>query len=342
MKLTIILPAYNVESIINETIQAICNQSFKDWELIAIDDGSQDNTYELLQRFSENDSRIQVIKQKNQGYRSVRNRGIENARGKYITFIDSDDIIDDNFLENLVSLMESKKSDLIISGYKKITEGGRIVGEVKYKNCESNNPLEDIGLRMIGSDPSASDSIMPVVWSNCYKTSIILENNIRFIDSKNIPSEDLVFNLEYLNCIKRAHVSSIVGYYYRLSSGSITRKLSREKIFIHAEMIGILKNTWKNKFSDREAFKNRLEMNFLIGLRGDLFRKSEEENVLQLLKHHSQVFRDKNINAIISEIEMQKYSFSRKIFIVIIKCRMTFLTVLASVLLNMKSHYRSK
>ena len=103
---SVIVPAYNVENYIGKGIESVINQSFKNIELIVVDDGSTDKTYSIARQYSSKDNRIKVLRQKNKGVSAARNRGIMEASGKYLIFLDSDDWLDENTVEVLVDLQK--------------------------------------------------------------------------------------------------------------------------------------------------------------------------------------------------------------------------------------------
>ena len=113
VKVSVIIPVFNVEKYLKECIESISNQSLKDIEIICIDDGSTDNSLNILNEYADNDSRFKIILQDNLGPGAARNEGISIAEGKYIYFMDSDDILELNALEDLYHLSEDKKTDFI-------------------------------------------------------------------------------------------------------------------------------------------------------------------------------------------------------------------------------------
>ena len=125
-KLSVVLPVYNVESYVSKCIDSILNQTFKDFELIIIDDGSTDSSSAICEHYKNIDSRIQLIKQKNQGLSAARNHGIQLAQGEFISFIDSDDWIDSTMYADLLSLITSDV-DIVVCGHRVVTESGEIL-----------------------------------------------------------------------------------------------------------------------------------------------------------------------------------------------------------------------
>ena len=108
---SVIIPVYNVEKYLKDCINSILNQTYSNWEMILVDDGSVDNSGDICDKFSKNDSRIHVIHQTNKGVSFARNKGIEKANGEYLIFIDSDDWIENNMFEEMITAINNTKAD---------------------------------------------------------------------------------------------------------------------------------------------------------------------------------------------------------------------------------------
>ena len=113
---TIVVPVYNVEKYLRKCLNSIVNQTYENIEIICVDDGSPDNSINILNEFAQSDKRVKIIRQENQGLSGARNTGINNAIGKYIMFIDSDDWIELNMVELMVNKIENENLDLVVCG----------------------------------------------------------------------------------------------------------------------------------------------------------------------------------------------------------------------------------
>ena len=172
-KISVIVPVYNAANYIAKCIQSVQNQTFSSWELILIDDGSQDNSLDIIRRFAIEDDRIKVIHQENSGAGMARNNGIENAIGDYIVFLDSDDYISEKYL----SLLSSHNEDVVFIDVEAVDEGGNVVRREylsQYKNMDKDDFLR---AQMTGK----------INWGGvrkAVKRKIIDTNNIRYSDHK--------------------------------------------------------------------------------------------------------------------------------------------------------------
>ena len=122
---SIITPLYNGEKYVAKTIESVLSQTYKDWEMIIVNDGSKDNSEQIAKEYAAKDSRIKVFLQPNGGSASARNNGIQRAEGRYICLLDADDLWDSNFLESQLNLMREKNAQLVYSSYRRIDENGK-------------------------------------------------------------------------------------------------------------------------------------------------------------------------------------------------------------------------
>ena len=138
---SIIMPLYNGEKFIKITLESVLKQTYKNWELLITNDGSKDSSPKIVEEYAKKDERIKLFNQINRGSAAARNNSLKEAKGKYIVFLDSDDIWEDNFLEKQIKFLKEKNASLVFSSYRRINEEGKeildpfIVPEkVGYKN----------------------------------------------------------------------------------------------------------------------------------------------------------------------------------------------------------------
>ena len=213
-KISIIVPVYNVEKYLPRCIDSILSQTFKDFELLLIDDGSPDNSGKICDEYAQKDSRVRVFHKPNGGVSSARNLGLDNAQGEWITFIDSDDYIGDDFLE----IPDNTLEDLLIQNYKLIIDG-----ELFLKSFEKKVIL-DSGMKDLVNENIAK-RIYRVPWAKFFKKSIIDNNNIRFADGVKI-GEDTLFVLDYLCFTRSVRYMSSSSYMYRKEESETLKKYS--------------------------------------------------------------------------------------------------------------------
>lgn len=243
---SILIPVYNAENYLRRCLDSLEQQSFKDFEMIVVNDGSNDNSLSIIQQYASKDSRIKIISQKNQGLSIARNNALQIAQGKYITFVDSDDWIESDFLEKMFLSTQSSDADVIQSGF--------IQNEVSTIYCQKKlMTFLDI-LQHINKC---------FVWNKLWKADFLKKNKLKFIP--NIFYEDIPFCLEAAFNAKSWSIIDYAGYHYEINPLSITNDVSAEKIakrlrdkqIIIQKMVDFFKQ--KNcKTSELEAVKNFL------------------------------------------------------------------------------------
>lgn len=231
--ISIIMPAYNTEEFIGRAIASVLAQTYEQWELIIIDDGSNDNTADVVKKVI--DDRIKYVYQSNKGPGAARNKGLELVKGTYITFIDSDDLLHRKYLEILMREMKKNDADVTMCSYKKM----------KQKEIEN---LAEAGLPMIDSGYSTEsfsgmrgiermfykDAVMPYPFLKLYNKKIV--DGVSFPENIRL-GEDLQFNLETLKkCDKVVYINSEL-YVHIENDRSITQSLNQKICNEHIEQL---------------------------------------------------------------------------------------------------------
>lgn len=199
-KISVIIPVYNASQYINRCIDSILSQTYSDFEIVAVNDGSTDNSLDILKTY-ESKSNFLVIDQKNSGPAIARNKGLDASNGEYIMFIDSDDYIDSDYIESYINCIEKSNFDVVMGGYKKVT------GEhIDFVRC----PNGEIFSKYLITGP----------YAKIYRKSFLTEHNIFFPDTT--ASEDVYFNATVIkNGAKIGYINN-KGYYYYFNPASIS------------------------------------------------------------------------------------------------------------------------
>lgn len=214
---SIIVPVYNAEKYLNRCIDSILSQTMTDFELLLIDDGSKDNSGRICDEYTEKDARVRVFHKPNGGVSSARNLGLDNAKGKWITFVDADDRCSCNYLEHLLSKVKDD-TDLIIS-YAVICDSTGEKAEVYPEYRVNATNFERL---FVDSDMHWHTS----PWAKLYRASIIYENSLRFNEMMHI-GEDADFLFSFMLITDKIYVSSDTDYYYTCDvSGSLTKRIN--------------------------------------------------------------------------------------------------------------------
>ncbi len=220
-KVSIVVPVYNGERYADKCIKNLLAQSYKDIEIILMDDGSSDNTPQILDAWAEKDERIVVVHQKNSGVSVARNNGTDRATGDYILYMDIDDDITENLIEDNIRLAREKDADILMFGFWYLSEdtGKRSDNKIDVGfSGDAESFFNDYLIKTIDSE------MLNAPWNKLYKISFLKENNLKFLPKYPI-YEDIYFNVNALKYAKNIVVNNELYYVYyvRRSGSAITR-----------------------------------------------------------------------------------------------------------------------
>ena len=216
VNISVIVPVYNVESVLKKCIDSILNQTYKSFELLLIDDGSTDGSGAICDEYTSSFANVRTFHVKNSGVSTARNIGIQNAKGKWITFVDSDDFVDLDFLSNFQ--LDNVEADFYLQGYKKILNE-TISSIYTFKDRQGLVDAYDAFVE------SEKHSIMNSPVSKLFNVTIIKDNSIKF-DIKTSYGEDHLFVLLYMQYVGKCYLSTSVSYNYVLHQmASLTRRI---------------------------------------------------------------------------------------------------------------------
>lgn len=226
--ISVIIPVYNVEPYLDRCMESILNQTYSNLEIILVDDHSNDCSNKMCLGYL-NDNRVIVEHGINEGLSGARNLGLNIAHGKFVVFIDSDDYIELNMIENLYNCMISNGADTVIGGFRRAI-GNRIeIRENRYAGIvykQPDNIRKKILQKMLGSD--GNDQIEMSVWKVLFSMDIIQENQLRFPDKKYL-CEDIIFDFGYYSLAKKVVMSDDTGYCYCLNKESLSQGYQKDK-----------------------------------------------------------------------------------------------------------------
>lgn len=209
--ISVVVPIYNSEKFLETCILSILKQTYKNIELILIDDGSIDGSSLICKKYLKKDLRVKYIKNTNSGVSVARNTGIENSKGKYICFIDSDDIIERNYIETLHNIILEKKVDVVYCNYKLIY--GKKIVKKESRIKEGRYSFYDVEKNII-DDGTITGILFGSACTALYNLDLIKNIGLKF-NSKIKRNEDGLFNLCFIQKMNRLYVTSYSGYLYR-------------------------------------------------------------------------------------------------------------------------------
>ena len=336
-RISVIVPIYNVEKYLDRCINSILNQSFKDIELILVDDGSPDNCPVICDNYEKKDSRIKVIHKKNEGLGLARNSGLQIATGKYVYFVDSDDYLDDNCLQILYETIENEKSDICFGGIRMISEKGEFLGiENSYGNVSFLNSeiLDKVLLEMLGSNPiQKRDSLVRMsVWQGLYNRDLIVNNNVVFPSERQFISEDIIFHLHLLPFAEKiTYIANSVYVHVVDNVDSLTHKYNPDRflkdIILYEEEVNIISTI---NGIDNEKFILRSQRMLLANTRvclKQIISNSRHIGKKMFNKAVDEIINNQTLQKVLSKYPIRKNPFKQFLSSFLIKHRLKYLLV---------------
>lgn len=266
---SIIIPIYNAEKQIERCLCSIRNQTYKNIEVLMVNDGSTDHTLQILSKYEEKDTRFRLINKGNTGVSDSRNIGMKEAKGKYLQFVDGDDWITSNATELLVTVAENHDCDMVISDYYRVIK--HKIYTRRCKSTEGNKTREEFAKTMM---EAPANFYYGVMWNKFFKTDIVRKNNLKCSEELNW-CEDFLFNLEYLKYVKNVFVLKSCIYYYVKTKGSLVSTQINFKKTIKTKKI--LFNYYKDLYQTMDLYEeNKIKINrFLVDVARDTGKRKK-------------------------------------------------------------------
>lgn len=251
---TIVVPVYNTKDTLDRTIESIINQSYKKLDILMIDDGSEVDTKKRCDEWITKDGRIRCIHKDNEGLGLTRNRGIKEAKGKYIFFVDSDDYIEQNMVEEMVSKAEEYKADMVCSSF---FFDEHEESCILQKGLYEENIRDYLLPRLLGRKKTGEDDFLNVsACTKLYLVDFLKKNNIVYKSERQYIWEDMAFNFDCLLHAERIYIIDKCFYHYCYNAQSITHVYDSNKIDRIVEMYNYLNGAIKsNKISGESCVR---------------------------------------------------------------------------------------
>ena len=205
--ISVIIPVYNAQDGIKRCLDSLLNQSFKNFEIILLNDGSKDNSLNILKEYELKYSFVRVIDKQNEGVAVTRNKGILLAEGEYTMFMDNDDFVDSDYIETFYQAIHEKNLDLVIGGYKRVNQDNQIIFSQDIQQSEW------------------SKYIIMAPWAKIYRTEFLKTNNLEFFDYG--IGEDIIFNLAAYKTTDKIGLLDYKGYNWYYNNKSISNTSQR-------------------------------------------------------------------------------------------------------------------
>lgn len=274
---SIILPAYNAERYITECIESVIKQLFQNWELILVDDGSEDGTRSIAEKYAKQDDRIKYHRLNNGGVSKARNYGLKVAKGDFVFFLDADDYLANNCLDDSVKICIEKNTDIVVLAHYEQDEN--------IHSCKKNNKFEKTQIlddTQVITTFLMTDMIGWEVWGKLFRRDAI--SNVEFDETLRI-GEDAVFLLNVLLKCNKVVLLKEYGYYYRINMNSVMAQSFNEKNLDTITAISkMYKLVEKKYFYEANSFKLKYYIWFLRNYHCKI-KKQEKEKYNYFIKN---------------------------------------------------------
>lgn len=287
VKISIIIPVYNADKYLECMLDSILEQTFNDFELIAVNDGSTDNSLKILEQYKNKFLKFNIINQENSGSYKARLAGIKEANGEYITILDCDDKIDTTFLEELYNSIKKENADISICGFNRVEfETGHIFSTEMCKHKKLTIDIE--------KNPEYLIQINTSLWNKLFRCEIIKN----LLELKNIPKvlDDMTFlSLSYLNVKKIVFVNKPL-YKYFVHKSSLITNIKEEDINITRSALNEIKKEYK-KIGDNDKIEVLACLVFLHAVISIQYRLyATNKNSFKNIKKHTDLYMEQHFN----------------------------------------------
>lgn len=330
---SVIVPVYQAQDFLKKCIDSVLAQSYTDWELILVDDGSTDNSAQICEDYAQRDGRVRVMRQQNAGVSSARNAGISGAQGEFLVFLDSDDWFLPNMLETLVRLMSMNGADAAGCGHNNIWPDGREKAEsapLPGGVYEKNEVLDKLVRPLLRDRVEGQKLINGYIWRFCYKAEIIKKNRISFSGAY---LEDEIFLIEYFCLAERLVVTDEPLYGYYQNPSSVTRRYLKDYV-----------NTFRDSF---ELKKRLVERYWITGIEGwqehtcwaglliavgNVFAPGREVGFLEKRRELVSLLKEPEFSAAVENVKPRAVAGNKALVVKLIRARqLTALSLLYTV-----------
>ncbi|MBE6824414.1 MAG: glycosyltransferase family 2 protein [Ruminococcaceae bacterium] len=317
--ISVIIPVYNVEPYLVRCVESVQHQTYKNLEIILVDDESPDNCPKMCDDMALKDNRIKVVHKKNGGLGFARNSGLEVATGDYVMFIDSDDWISHTRVETLYNAIIKGQADAAIGTHTNINQKGETSlhqSALEEKVYEKDEVVDDILLPIIGPDVTYEYDVQIncSAWRSLYKMDVIRKNSLRFISERYAVSEDMYFNVDFFYHANRVVYVNDSGYFYFKNLDSISRRYDPKGVERTLNFYKELSSQVQSYGLD-EKVAHRIDRTYLMKIRvelkhlvaSDLSKKDKLEQIKYILSEDT----TKNV---LSNYPIDSYIFSIRVF----------------------------
>lgn len=333
---SVIIPVYNVKPYLERCLDSVLHQTFQNFELILVDDGSEDGSSELCDSYAGRWEKIRVIHQPNMGAGLSRNHGLEAARGRYIMFSDSDDYMECNLLKSLYEAVTRADADCAVAGCTVEYSDKRTSAFSYVKQEEHFRTREDMDRLLLGSVSSPPGHGLDSVYgqSACarmYRRELFAEHNIRFVSERECISEDIVFNVDFLKHAGRAVAIPDTSYHYECGHrGSLSKGYRSTWLEKELHLYDVLEKRFAEIFT-RNQYIHYLQRFLIIRIAFDITQEIRYHDHVDrnhpMRKAVKQMLANEKLQEALREYPWRKLPFLRRILAGTMRFQLTELLI---------------
>lgn len=341
-KISIIVPVYNVEKYLKQCLDSIIHQTYNNIEIICVNDGSTDHSLDILKSYAYDD-RIKIVEKTNGGLSDARNAGLKHVTGEYIMFVDSDDWIDVETCEKSIEKMIQYDVDVVMWSYTREYGDKSLKKYIFDKDIyfDQEDTKYKIYRRLFGlygeelAHPENADAIV-TAWGKLYKSDSILKNNIQFVDTKKIGTEDVLFNIQVFNYVNKCYYMNCYFNHYRKTNDLSLTSMYKKELFERWKTLfmfmdkHIQSNELDNSF--RKALANRISLS-MIGL--GLNVVSSSLSFFKKRKELKLILDDNIMKSSLSSLELKYFPIHWKVYFYCLKKKFVILAIIMLKIMNM-------
>ena len=322
-KISVIIPVYNVEPYIRQCLDSVVNQTYKNLEIIIIDDGSPDSCGEICDEYAKKDNRIRIIHKENGGLSAARNDGLKYVTGKWISFVDPDDWCELDMYEKAIVKAKENDADIVIfSLYRETNKGERRIHAFSSDFITTDKKIiSQIQLSILNrkytplSDSKEWGQGLP--WDKLYKANLIFDNHLIF-NEKVKANEDAIFNINAFQYAEKVVFFDEPLYHFRMNMDSISRKYTPNRVEIDRQIykelncIG-LKYNLSNEYY--QALNEKIANDAVVLGTRCFFNKRRKEPIYRKLKYANKILHEEPIFTAFEKVDVNMLGSSAKILL---------------------------
>lgn len=323
-KVSIIIPIYNAERYLKNSIESVCNQTLQDIEIILVNDGSTDNSLQICEKYASIDHRIKIIDKKNEGVSVARNKGMELATSEYITFVDPDDEVEIDMYENLYMKICKNKCDVILCNYIQIDKMGSLkVNLPIMEGTYERDQIQEILLNIVGGYKLEKTPIMGSVWRGMYKKSLVDKHNLKFpADIR--PMQDLVFITNYLAKCNTMYIDENFYYIYYIRPNTGVTGYKNNMWHNNKKVSCMLEDVLKENNLEVEGevmITNRV-INLILGAISNEAHSDNKSKLYTKLKNIKKITEDEFVYKYMNLIDDANLKIMKKLILFCVKSKL--------------------